>query len=138
MQSQQNQPLSRQSAEQGRNNVRQFPLPEPASSNPFDQVNKFDLAQWNQIVADISKPEVAKAVILVMDQRDSLKSLFPSIYVRAHQTCLKIERKNEHRAERIAMAKKMLAKTVTLTRIAVLRIRTGVHHLTHRGQPRLF
>ena len=138
MQSQNSQSTNRQTAEPGRSNVRQFPAPEPVPSNPFDQVNKFDLAQWNQIVADISKPEVAKAVILVMDQRDSLKSLFPSIYVRAHQTCLKIERKNERRAERIALAKKVLANTIALTRTAVLRIRIGVHHLIHRGQQRLF
>ena len=138
MQPQNSQSTNRQAAEQGRSNVRQFPVPEPVISNPFDQVNKFDLAQWNQIVTDISKPEVAKAVILVMDQRDSLKSLFPSIYVRAHQTCLKIERKKERRAEQIAMVKKVLTNMIALTRTAVLRIRIGVHQLTHRGQQRLF
>jgi hypothetical protein len=117
----QNQSFNRQPAESGRSNVKQFPTPEPISSNPFDQVNKFDLAQWNQIVADISRPEVAKAVILVMDQRDSLKALFPSVYVRAHQTCIAAERKAQNRIKRIATARRIGAGAFAMLRIALVR-----------------
>jgi hypothetical protein len=120
----QNQSFNRQPAESGRSNrsnVRQFPTPEPVSSNPFDQVNKFDLAQWNHIVMDISKPEVAKAVILVMDQRDSLKALFPSVYVRAHQTCITAERKAQNRIKRLATARRIGAGAFAMLRIALSR-----------------
>ena len=132
----QNQSFNRQSAESGRNNVKQFPTPEPASSNPFDQVNKFDLAQWNQIVADISKPEVAKAVILVMDQRDSLKALFPSVYVRAHQTCIAAERKAQNRIKRLTMARKIGAGVIAMLRVAL--VRTVAAYAAKSNQRRLF
>ncbi len=138
MQSQNSQPTNRQAAEPGRSNVRQFPAPEPVNSNPFDQVNKFDLAQWNQIVADISKPEVAKAVILVMDQRDSLKSLFPSIYVRAHQTCLQVEQKTERRARRVTAAKKVSVAVFRWGKGAVTSVRIGLSSTVSSAQRRLF
>jgi hypothetical protein len=132
----QNQAFNRQPAESGRSNVKQFPTPEPVSSNPFDQVNKFDLAQWNQIVTDISKPEVAKAVILVMDQRDSLKALFPSVYVRAHQTCIAAERKAQNRIKRLATARKIGAGVIAMLRIAVAR--TVAAYAAKSSQRRLF
>ena len=132
----QNQSFNRQSAESGRSNVKQFPTPEPVSSNPFDQVNKFDLAQWNQIVTDISKPEVAKAVILVMDQRDSLKALFPSVYVRAHQTCIAAERKAQNRIKRLATARKIGARAITMLRVVLARMVAA--YAAKSSQRRLF
>ena len=135
----QNQSFNRQPAESGRSNrsnVRQLPTPEPVSSNPFDQVNKFDLAQWNHIVADISKPEVAKAVILVMDQRDALKALFPSVYVRAHQTCIAAERKAQNRIKRLATARKIGAGVIAMLRVAL--VRTVAAYAAKSSQRRLF
>ena len=138
MESIKNQSSNRQTGDSERSNVKTLRPSEPASTNPFEQVNKFDHAQWNRIVEDISKLEVAKAVIRVMDERDSLKSLYPSIYVRAHQTCIAVERKAEVHARRIVLAKKIGVGIVALTRRAIFRVLTAVTHLSKSGQLRLF
>ncbi len=115
----------------GSGNVKAFPPPASGSANSYEQVNRFDQAQWNQIVTDISKLEVARAVILVMDQRDNLKSLYPSVYIRAHQTCIAFERKEMIRARRIATARKFYFWSVAVSSTALSWIGMKVAHLVN-------